>query len=212
MQNSETDCLDWASEQNNNTLKQNMQNSETDCLDWASEQNVNILKRNLQNSNTLKRNLQNVNTPKHNMQNCETNCLDWASKQHVTALKHNMANYEADCLDWKPNTVLLRNDIDDDLDWVPNNKSIPETSKLNNPNEISNDRTFSFSELILAFKDIEKRKSSEILSSNDALKRFKIGEEAFLVNPLPDEKLKIESEIFPKLKDNPFLRNEKNVK
>lgn len=86
--------------------------------------------------------------------------------------------------------------------------SIDEKKKINVPN--IGERSFCFSDLMSAFRNIEKRAGTDFECVNDTLKRFKTDEERFQVSYFHQEKMKIESEIFPKISENIFFRNEKN--
>lgn len=68
------------------------------------------------------------------------------------------------------------------------------------------ERSFNFGELMSAFKNIEKRSAYDSEYANDTLKRFKSDEETYQANPVLQEKMKIEREIFPKLSENIFFK------
>lgn len=77
--------------------------------------------------------------------------------------------------------------------------------------EVIGTRTFEFMELMNAFKTIEKRSREDPFITKNALKRFKMNDESAVEVGCEDEKRMIASEIFPKIMENPFLRNDFEV-
>ncbi|KAM0681530.1 hypothetical protein GINT2_000043 [Glugoides intestinalis] len=74
--------------------------------------------------------------------------------------------------------------------------------------EVISTRTFEFIELMNAFKTIEKRARLDPLITKNALKKFKMNDETALEITDDEEKKMIASEVFPKIMENPFLRND----
>lgn len=77
--------------------------------------------------------------------------------------------------------------------------------------ESANSRTFMFSELMAAFRTIEKQSINDPSVVKTALKRFKTNEESAIENDIENEKARIQMEIFPKIMNNPFLRKDSEL-
>lgn len=72
-------------------------------------------------------------------------------------------------------------------------------------------RTFAFAELISAFQTIEKRVFEDPWVVRTVLKRFKTNDELAVGDAIEDERVKMQTEIFPKIINNPFLRSDLEV-
>lgn len=81
-----------------------------------------------------------------------------------------------------------------------------------NPIESNNERTYSFNDLMSAFKSIEKRNADNQDSVNNILKKFKSNDEKIQENNYCEIKSSIETQIFPKILSNPFLKNDQAFK
>ncbi|ELA42742.1 uncharacterized protein VICG_00057 [Vittaforma corneae ATCC 50505] len=77
--------------------------------------------------------------------------------------------------------------------------------------DVIESRTFVFTELMNAFQTIEKRAFEDFHVIKAALKRFKVNDESVVENAIEDKEMKVQAEIFPRIMNNPFLRNDLKV-
>lgn len=72
-------------------------------------------------------------------------------------------------------------------------------------------RSFHFNDLLNAFHSIEKRDEKDPTFISEALKKFKTNEELSVNIDHSSIKEIIKIEIFPKIRNNPFIRNDEDV-
>lgn len=72
-------------------------------------------------------------------------------------------------------------------------------------------RNYDFQDLMAAFHSIEKRSGQDPHCVSDVLKRFKSNEETSPKCEREDSRIMIEYDMFPKIMNNPFLRNDLDV-
>lgn len=72
-------------------------------------------------------------------------------------------------------------------------------------------RSYNFVDLMSAFRSIEKKSGQDSQCVSDALKRFKTNEEVSIACEHESMRARIECEMFPKIMNNPFLRNDLDV-
>lgn len=72
-------------------------------------------------------------------------------------------------------------------------------------------RSYNFLDLMSAFRSIENKSSQDPQCVSNALKRFKTNEETSIACLHEEIRARIEYEMFPKIMNNPFLRNDLDV-
>lgn len=79
------------------------------------------------------------------------------------------------------------------------------------PQSLIETRSYNFQDLMSAFHSIEKRSGLDPHCISDALKRFKSNEETISTRGWGHDQMRIEHEMFPKITNNPFLRNDFDI-
>lgn len=74
--------------------------------------------------------------------------------------------------------------------------------------DAADSRTYPFADLMSAFRTIEKRSIEDPRVVRDVLKRFKTNDEAVVESQVECEKERIQREVFPRIINNPFIRND----
>jgi len=79
------------------------------------------------------------------------------------------------------------------------------------PGRSIGERSFAFTDLMSAFQTIDKRSSDDPHVVWNALKRFKTNEETAVESSLVSVKMRVKTDIFPKIMNNPFIRNDLEI-